>query len=206
MLQKSTLYIVILFPIILSTLVYIIPILIMSLERLFPIVISLFIIALVAFYKKKYMLGVFFVIMSILIYKINEAYKIYDHVPEQISVTYPPISFKMEPISGCKFAAFKLTKSAANEINLKKDIFFELATNTRWTEIQKYKKWHQTPIPKSWFRQSGWINCYDIDEILHLNIFDIMARHGSFYTTTEKEFERLIIIPSLEIAIYSYGE
>lgn len=206
MLQKSTFFIMILFPITISILVFTMPILIMVFDELFPIVISSFLIALVTLYKKKYMLGVFFLTIPIFFYKTHEAYKLYDHVPVQISVTYPPISFASDPIGGCNFGVFRLSKSAINEINLKKDIFFELATNTRWTELPKYKKWHKTPIPKSWFRQSGWINCYDIDEILHQNIFEIMAKNGSFYTTTENEFERLIIIPSLEIAIYSYGE
>ena len=67
-----------------------------------------------------------------------------------------------------------------------------------------YKPWQPTPLPPEWTSQGAWygLNCMDLGYGFVRSLVEAAQVPGSFYTTGPSSM--LLIVPSLQILVYTY--
>ena len=116
------------------------------------------------------------------------------------------------PLKACGGAVFKLTDTAVTAVGERGLDFLMNARQGRGYadkldrrfQYYSYLPWQTTPLPPEWTSLGPWLglDCMGLRGDVIRSILDAAQKPGAFYTTGQSSM--LLVVPSLEIVIYTY--
>ena len=158
---------------------------------------------------QHYYSAIFLILLPLSVYIAYDAYRIYNLIPPQFDVEYPPISFAEDLgfNDGCVFGLFRLSNENSIAISKNPSGFFKNKAYRRWSsdKSDNYGEWHELKTSRESENMINWNICSDINYEIRKNIAEAIKKNEVFYTKAEGGNELLFVIPSLKYMIYSYS-